>query len=38
MDEGTRDDAYREDVIQQTAGALYTGGTDTACSLLFVFF
>ena len=38
MDEGTQDDAYREDVVQQTAGALYTAGTDTVCSLLSVLF
>ena len=29
MDEGTGDDAYREDIIQGVAGAMYAAGTET---------
>ncbi len=37
MDEGTRDDAYREDVIQGAAGSMYAAGTDTVCSIYILF-
>jgi hypothetical protein len=29
MDDGSRDDAYREDIIQGVAGSMYTAGSDT---------
>ncbi|KAF8157199.1 cytochrome P450 [Crassisporium funariophilum] len=32
MDEGTNDDAYREDIIQGTAGTMYAAGSDTTVS------
>jgi len=31
MDEGTGDDAYREDIIQGVAGTMYAAGSDTVC-------
>jgi hypothetical protein len=29
MDDGSRDDAYREDIIQGVAGTMYAAGSDT---------
>ena len=29
MDNGSRDDAYREDIIQGVAGTMYAAGSDT---------
>ncbi|KAJ3486355.1 hypothetical protein NLJ89_g11818 [Agrocybe chaxingu] len=32
MESGTKDDAYREDIIQGTAGTMYAAGSDTTVS------
>ncbi|KDR66571.1 hypothetical protein GALMADRAFT_80669 [Galerina marginata CBS 339.88] len=34
MEGGTRDDAYREDIIQGVAGSMYVAGTDTTVSAI----
>ncbi|TFK25337.1 cytochrome P450 [Coprinopsis marcescibilis] len=34
LESGTNDDAYREDYIKRTAGAMYGGGTDTTSSAI----
>jgi len=34
MDEGTFDDAYKEDIIQGTAGTMYAAGSDTTVSAI----